>query len=504
MVKPVEQRPVAQRKVAQLPLLACLLALWIDLPTALAYPQSASAQTARVHGVVRDQQGKPISEVSVVLQPVTLENDGRGNPPETKTNAQGAFVFEALVPGNYKLKASRDGFLPLSDDSISLAPGENKACDLVLIAAQSPSSLSPTRPPPIQFDDRPNFTVSGVTDSTGSGGHGSETRMRTGEVLAKETVNLESGTMQASSEDNPGEKSALGAAQEREHVRDKLAHEKDLATHDAADLHRHLGDLDERLDDPLGAEKEYERAADLDANEQNYFAWGAELLLHRAAAPAIDVFGKGARLHPKSARMLAGLAAALYTSGSAEEAAHRLCDAANLDPMNATPYLFLGKIQETTPALLPCAEPALARFAHDEPANALANYYYALALWKRDRGAPNAATLRQSEALLEKAAAIDPKLDMAYLQLGDLHAAQGAFLQAISAYEKAIAANQSNSQAHYRLGLAYKRIGEETKAQMEFERYKQLDQSEAVTIERQRRELRQFLFVLKDQSATPH
>jgi hypothetical protein len=45
--------------------------------------------------------------------------------------------------------------------------------------------------------------------------------------------------------------------------------------------------------------------------------------------------------------------------------------------------------------------------------------------------------------------------------------------------------------------LTYKRIGEEAKAQREFGQYKQLDKSEAATIERQRRELRQFLFVLQ-------
>jgi len=86
-----------------------------------------------------------------------------------------------------------------------------------------------------------------------------------------------------------------------------------------------------RLDDSLSAVREYERAAALDSSEENYFAWGAELLSHRATSPAVEVFGRGFRLHPNSARMLAGLAAALYTSGSADEAAQRLCQASDLD-----------------------------------------------------------------------------------------------------------------------------------------------------------------------------
>jgi Flp pilus assembly protein TadD len=84
-----------------------------------------------------------------------------------------------------------------------------------------------------------------------------------------------------------------------------------------------------------------------------------------------------------------------------------------------------------------------------------------------------------------------------------LSSARGESARAISAYKKAIEANPQSGEAHYRLGLAYKRIGEETKAQQELQLYKQIDQTEAATVERQRRELRQFLIILKDQPA-PH
>jgi hypothetical protein len=42
----------------------------------------------------------------------------------------------------------------------------------------------------------------------------------------------------------------------------------------------------------LGAVREDERAASLDGSEENDFAWGAELLLHRAAVPAIEVLAR--------------------------------------------------------------------------------------------------------------------------------------------------------------------------------------------------------------------
>jgi hypothetical protein len=50
-------------------------------------------------------------------------------------------------------------------------------------------------------------------------------------------------------------------------------------------------------------------------------------------------------------------------------------------------------------------------------------------------------------------------------------------------------------------GLACRRIGEESKAEQEFLVYEKVEKTETATIERQRRELRQFLIILKDQPA---
>ncbi|MFZ1158284.1 MAG: tetratricopeptide repeat protein [Candidatus Sulfotelmatobacter sp.] len=551
--------------------LAMLLAGLMSLPWSPALGQdSTPQQEAQVEGTVRDSAGKAVAGASVLLQ-----REDQSKVAVTKTDAGGAFAFLAVRAGEYAVKIEKSGSGGAIESFINLVPAEKKHCDLVLRGAGESSVSSASKASSeIELDDRPNFIVAGITDSTGSGGHGSETRMRTGEVLAKETLNLEgSGSTEvasaaggSASHDALASESALRAAllqsprsfeanhglgefylhsekyreavpllrtayqvdpgdhanafelalalkacgefaQAREQLNRMLASEKELGEPDDADLHRVLGDVDEKLEDPLDAVREYERAAGLDGSELNYFAWGAELLLHRAVAPALEVFGLGVRLHPDSARMLAGLGAALYTSGSVEEAAQRLCAASDLSASNApsdspsdsAPYLFLGEMQEATSTPLPCVEQRLARFAHDQPENAFANYYYALALWKRDRGSENPDALRQVEALLLKSSAIDPKLDVAYLQLGNLYSARGSFQEAIAAYQKAVAANPAGSEAHYRLGLTYKRIGEGAKAQREFDEYKELDKTETAVIERQRRELRQFIFVLMDQ-----
>jgi tetratricopeptide (TPR) repeat protein len=566
--------------------LALLLAAFVSLSMSMSLSLSPALgqdstphQDAQIEGVVRDSAGKPVAGASLLLQ-----REDQSKAAESKTDAGGAFVFLAVRAGTYTVKIEKSGARDGIESFINLVPGEKKHCDLVFrgwgesSASSAPNASSRNASSAIELDDRPNFIVAGITDSSGAGGHGSETRMRTGEVLAKETLNLESGEskgvprtaagsaghqahgpesalravllqsprsfdanhelgefyldsekcreaiplLQTAYQVNPGDHAnafdlalALKAcgefAQARGQVNQMLASEKDLDKPDEADLRRVLGDVDEQLEDPLEAVREYERAAGLDASEQNYFAWGAELLLHRAVAPALEVFGRGVRLHPDSARMLAGLGAALYTSGSVEEAAERLCAASDLSrlnsrsdspsdsPLDFAPYLFLGEMQEATATPLPCIEQKLARFAQNQPENAFANYYYALALWKRDRGSENPDALRQVETLLLKSSTLDPKLDLAYLQLGNLYFARGAFQQAVAAYQKAVASNPAGSEAHYRLGLTYKRIGEGAKSQREFEEYKQLDKMETAAIERQRRELRQFIFVLKDQ-----
>ena len=83
------------------------------------------------------------------------------------------------------------------------------------------------------------------------------------------------------------------------------------------------------LSKPCG---EYQRAAELDPSEPYFFDWGSELLLHRAVEPAIEVFSKGNRLFPHSARMLVALGVAWYSNGSYDQAAQRLCEASDLNP----------------------------------------------------------------------------------------------------------------------------------------------------------------------------
>ncbi len=477
------------------------LAAAVSCSSATAFAQDSSARqppTITIEGTIRASAGEPVADASVFL-----EEKGNATPVTTKTNSAGAFLLSATHAGTYSLRAAKSGWRGAVADSLTLAPGEKKRVDLVLEPLQANNSSAP-----MEFKDEPNFTVAGVTDWSNLGLHGSDTTSRTSEALAKETSALKSGDPGKASTSTANTRYHLALAsqakgdfaQAREQVR------KLLAAADDAEGHRLLGDLDERLNNPLEAVHEYERAAQMDPSEQNYFEWGSELLLHRAAKPAAEVFTKGSSAHPQSARMLAGLGAALYSVGSYEEAARRLCDASDLQPADSAPYLFLGKMEKVTSVPLPCSEEKLARFARNQPESALANYYYAMSLWKRNNGAEDPKSSQQAQTLLEKAVSIDPQLGEAYVQLGVLYSAQNDFEQAIRVCKQAIEVNPLLGEAHYRLGLSYQRVGEKAKAQQEFQAYQQIQKTEAAEVERQRRELRQFLIILKDQPAasSPH
>lgn len=508
-------------------------------------PQQSSEYT--IAGTIRGSLGSPISGVSV-----RFEKSNASNLAQTTTDKMGVFSLSAPSEGTFALRMEKAGFRELVE-SVTFPRREHAPLNVVLVRSESQSAGDKLSKTP-QFSDSPNFTIAGVTDWSAAGGHGSDVTLRTSEALARETHGLGTETSpEIASSTSPQESESnlratlrqspdsfaanrqLGAFYFRSQHYDQaiplleaayrmqprdlpngydlaLAYKNNgaltkardqlramLADTDRADLHRLQGDVDEQMNDSLAAVHEYQRATQLEASEQNYFAWASELLLHRAIQPAVDVFTKGAHANPGSERMLAGLGAALYASGLYAQAAERFCAASDLKPGDPTPYIFLGKMTQASSQPLPCSEEKLARFSRDQPENALANYYYAIALWKKAADSDKATAAGPVETLLKKAIEIDPKFAEAYLQLGIVYADRGEPGKAVAAYQNAIAANPNLAEAHFRLALAYKKTGEPLKASREFQAYQKIEQSEALAVERQRREIQQFVVVFKDQ-----
>ena len=406
----------------------------------------------------------------------------------------------------------------------------------------------------MEFSDKPDFSVAAVTDWTAVGGHGSDATLRTSEDLARQTLTLKASGADKSAIEarvpvdataEAGLRASLTAAPQSYAANHALGEyylhtaqyalavsplmaaavlsphraedeyevalackgvgdlaraaqhvQQALALEDAAKFHRLAGEVDEALGDPLAAVQQEEHAARIDPSEENYFAWGSELLLHRAIWQAAEVFARGATLHAASARMRTGWGAALFASALDDEAAERLCEASDLNPAALDPYIFMGKLVLASAKPLPCLQPRLERFLRLRPESADATYFNAMALEK----SVAAEDRHRIEDLLRKTTALDPKYSAAYLQMGILAFAQRRYTEAIDFYRRALIADPQQTEAHYRLGVAYDRTGEAEKAKTEFEVHDRLDREQADAVERQRRQVKQFLVVLDAQT----
>jgi len=434
--------------------------LWIAMLAlcAVCFGQAAaspSPEQVTVQGTVENAAHTPVADATVSLQganPASMRN--------AMTDSGGRFTFQVAKGGSFTLRAEKAG---LHSRAMEIVASQGVAVTLVLEGGTAAADA-------MEFADKPNFTVAGVVDWTAVGGHGSDAILRTTEGLARDTVALKA---------RQGEPNGTGST--------------------AADLHRVAAERAEKAGDALTAVHEFEQAARLDASEENYFAWGSELLLHRAVWQAQEIFGKALGAYPKSARIHTGLGTALFAEAKYDEAARRLCEAADLNPEDAAPYLFLGKIGIVAPTPLPCVEEKLAQYARLQPGNALANYFYAMAILKRQEQAPDPALKLQAEALFSRAVADDAKCGDAYLQLGILSYAKRDVAKAVDYYTKAIEANGQLGEAHYRLGVAYDRLGESEKAKQEFQIHTEIERQQAEAVERQRREVKQFQVVMQGQ-----
>jgi len=519
------------------------LAVWAGIFCGHAQSQAAEPSAA-VQGVVRDSEHHPIAAASLHLQ---AENQ----PLTVHTDSDGMYRFAGLHAGSYTLRAEKKGYVAGSFGPFSLGPGEEKTVDLVLGPPPTRAVSSAGALP--EFFDDPQFQVAGVTQATSAGVHGSDEARRSNETLARETASLGGsggspqtasiGAEQSLREEvmrtpnsaqanyrlggllvdqgrageavpfleqacrlNPGDfeiryelARAYAGAGELEQARTTA---RNLAAeHDQAEVHHLLGDVEERLGNPLEAVRQYQKAAELEPSEAYLFVWGSEFLKHGAVKPAAEVFAKGNTLFPDSPRMLIGLGVAWYARGSYEKAAHAVMAASDLSPSDPAPYLFLGRMLNRETAQTPGFVDRMERFARLQPGKAMANYYYGLSL--RKRASDLAGDSAQAESRFRKAVQLDPHLAVGYLQLGILDAERKDYGHAVPEFQKAIECAPTLEEPHYRLAQAYRRLGQDEKAREQIRLYEELSKQNTRQVERQRHEMQLFVFALREEATQP-
>jgi len=277
-----------------------------------------------------------------------------------------------------------------------------------------------------------------------------------------------------------------------------------LKRKNTAELHNLLGEVEEKDGKFVPAANEYETAAHIDPSESNLFDWGSELLLHRTLGPAVEVFQQATGRYPSSQRLMIGLGMALYARGNYDDAVKSLLKAADLNPSDPGCYFFLSKAYDSSPSQADEVIQRFRRFAELQPRNAHALYYYAISLWKGKRAQDPSLDLHEIESLLKNSLAVDPKLADAHVQLGNLYSDQNKYPEAIPEYLRALELNSDLADAHYRLGQAYVRTGEKIRAQEQFQIYQRIREQHLADLDKQRAEIRQFVYSAKDSpSAKP-
>jgi tetratricopeptide (TPR) repeat protein len=271
-----------------------------------------------------------------------------------------------------------------------------------------------------------------------------------------------------------------------------------LKLKNAAELHNLLGNVEESAGNFVPAANEFETAAHMDPSESNLFDWASELLLHRTLDPAVEVFQHAVERYPASPRLTIGLGMALYSHGNYDDAVKFLLKGADLSPSDARCYLFLSKAYDSSPSQAADVIKRFQRFAEVQPQNARAHYYYAMSLWKGKRAQDAGLDVQQIELLLKKSLALDPNFAEAHLQLGNLFSEQNKYADSIPEYLKAIERNSDLADAHYRLAQAYVHTGQKESAQQQFQVYQQLRAQHLADLDKQKAEIRQFVYSAKD------
>jgi len=271
---------------------------------------------------------------------------------------------------------------------------------------------------------------------------------------------------------------------------------------DTGELRNLLGQIDEKDGKYVEAANDYEAAAHLDPSEDNLFDWGSEMLLHRTYEPAIAIFQQGTERFQKSPRMFIGLGLAYYSRGKYDEAIKALVAAADLNPLDPRCYVFLSKAYNSSPLQADDVIQRFRRYAELQPGNALAQYYYAVSLWKGKRVSDQGTDMSAVESLLQKAISLDDSLAEAHVQLGNLYADQHKYDKSIPQYVRALALDPNLSDAHYRLGTDYVHVGEKENAQKEFAVYQKLRAEHLAEVEKERADVQQFVYSEKAPGAS--
>jgi tetratricopeptide (TPR) repeat protein len=462
----------------------------------------AFADSGSISGTVRDETGKPLPNVAILL----ISHQGPPTSRNATTGTQGEFRFAEIAVGEYTLRAELAGYAKSESPVVITSDTATATASLTLKVIAPGGAHAPGSPagPPLQLQAsglRGLIDPGGYSASANSGaatgllqGIADVRRMdSSNENLVKDLPCDREPELLKAFEETPNQENdrklgefyvlhgqldkgilyltkarqldptdyrssdELGAALLRNAQFDEARKlfSAMLEHHDLPEVHRHLAQAEEGSGMFQLAAQEYRKAQIEQPSEDSLFGVGYELLLAGLPADALSVYQEGSRTYPHSIRIRIGQGTAQFLLGHSAESVHTFLEATDLDATDVRTYPFLSAASGASAEEQARVTASFRRFLDLAQENASANYFYALAL-SRIAPVENADRI---ESLLKTAIRIDPGLPKAHLALANTYANLNNYSDAIPEYEAAIRLEPNLTEAHYRLAGAYKRVG---------------------------------------------
>lgn len=263
----------------------------------------------------------------------------------------------------------------------------------------------------------------------------------------------------------------------------------------SAAFYNMLGGMDEESGEFVEAAQSFQRAVELDPNnEQYYFDLGMEYLSHFTFGPAAEVYRVGTQKFPRSPRQYLGLAFSHYAVRDYPEAADAFTTALEIDPQSPASFqAWKTVLSFLAPKDWEGLLPRLDRLAAAHPQNAELAFAYGAALFRLGVSKGQESALDRPQALLEKSVRLRPDFPEAHLELGGLYAARKQDEKSVAEYLEVIRQDPKSDIAHYRLGQVYRDMNKMELATQELSRYQELSRLHQEELKETRSTVKQFV-----------
>ena len=279
-----------------------------------------------------------------------------------------------------------------------------------------------------------------------------------------------------------------------------------LRQHNVAEAHNLLARVHEDSGEYLKALGQYEQAAVMEPTNEDYrFDFCFLLVKHRALKFALSQLTRATEDFPKSARLRIILGAAQFLKPNFDLALQELLQAIEADPSISQSYYYLGKIyekvgQESQKKIMQKLRDYLAL----NPKDPWANYSYGVGLFQEQQRLGDAPDFSEAQTYLLKAIALKSDLAPAYFSLGLLYYAQSRTAESIEQFQQASKASPQMHEAHYRLAIAYSKLGMKQESERELHLHQKLRSESADDLDKRRKEFFDIIPTMKSLSSQRH